>query len=108
MRLTRKNEAFLGGYQPLGDYTDLCSKFGPLEDIEEELGMDLTTYFHFYFGKPLFLKDSTGKIKKIKNTGWRYHPFRKSFIWFHKGMEKIQLFVKDYGKTWALIKEELE
>ena len=116
MRLTEKNNVHydIKKYEALcvaGDawnYYDAVDKLGKLEDIEEKLGVDLITYFHFLFGKPVFLKDSTGKIQEITNTGWRYHPFRKSFIWFHKGMEKIQLFIKGYGKTWALTKEELE
>jgi len=37
MRLTKKNEAFLGGYEPLAPYCDVTAKLGKLEDAEEEL-----------------------------------------------------------------------
>lgn len=115
MRLTRKNEAFLGGYQPLGDYAELCSKLGPLEDIEDELGVDLTVKLRVEMA-------IANKVKKNKDTEVFYigfdgsirrgffHKFFPTFITVLSDMEEqfFELHYKDYGKAWALTKEELE
>lgn len=45
-RLTEKNEMFRGGYKPLDDYAELCSKLGPLEDIEDKLGIGLNDFLN--------------------------------------------------------------
>jgi hypothetical protein len=69
-------------------------KFGELEDIEEELGIDLITLFKA-------LKNGIyGKVgKNIENI------LAPHFSWHNK---EIYIFkIQDYGKTWALTKEEL-
>ena len=91
-------------------------KLGKLEDIEEELGIDLITLFKAlkdgiwtnqeqwygdekqgkirFFQVRLLLEENA--IGCIHNSMW-------------KGEEVIRtLYFKDYGKTWALTKEELE
>ena len=91
-------------------------KLGTLEDIEEELGIDLITLFKAlkdgiwtnqeqwygdekqgkirFFQVRLLLEENA--IGCIHNSMW-------------KGKEVIRtLYFKDYGKTWALTKEELE
>ena len=78
-------------------------KLGQLEDIEDELGIGLSILFKA-------LKD--GIWVKTKNGISKHHT-----IHLHKWQQlKLCLFyhpyshlsIKDYGKTWALTKEELE
>lgn len=88
--------------------TKLCKKFGQLEDIEEELGIDLITLFkalkNGIYAK-VYIPMSFG-IKEIRfldveKTGLGLY---KNFIRTNYGLYQL----KDYGKTWALTKEELE
>ena len=99
MRLTRKRED--GKYLKTIKYIDECmNKLGQLEDIEEELGIELLTLF-----------------KALKNGIWIYdngNPFFTSRIKLvmqldaiHCSISDIEVLLKDYGKTWALTKEEL-
>lgn len=81
------------------DMNKALDKLSQLEDIEEELGIDLITLFKA-------LKD--GIYKKGRNNLKGYILFDNcpmlSFV--HKTIE-TQL-IEDYGKTWALTREELE
>lgn len=98
MRLTRKNEAFFGGYRPLVSYAELCSKFGPLEDIEDELGVDLVTIFYA-------LKDGIythyGFIRYVELS-------LLCDVWYFTNEEEgVAIPVETYGQFWSLTKEEL-
>lgn len=96
--------------------SDCIDKLGTLEDIEEEIGIDLFTLFKAlrngiwtnqeqcygdkkqgkirFFQVRLLLEENA--VGCIHNSMW-------------KGEEVIRtLYLKDYGKTWALTKEELE
>lgn len=82
---------------------DAIDKLGQLEDIEEELGIDLIIL-----------------LKAVKDGIWvrhpynsiDYEPFRIDYWIDYKtgeeGMMICGMEIKDYGKTWALTKEELE
>lgn len=80
-------------------------KLGQLEDIEEELGIDLKTLFKALNGC-YFLQISTKKICSdirptlIYQCGWHLKPNLTELPMIYA--------LKDYGKTWALTKEELE
>lgn len=88
-------------------YTLVEQTLGQLEDIEDELGIDLITLFKalkngFYAkGKEkknrfCYVSACFGSIE-LKNNGLKYSTISmKEFYYF-----------KDYGKTWALTKEEL-
>ena len=113
MRLTRKRED--GQYLKTIKSIDECmNKLGQHEDIEQELGIDLATLFKarngFYacdeeYDKVIFYEDDLwiniesemlGGSKLIKTEGnVRY-------------VSHSQCDFKDYGKTWALTREELE
>ena len=83
--------------------SDAINKLGQLEDIEEELGIDLITLFKVFSGKDIFIKESyTGEII---NRGSFYPNIRYKEI--HDGYS-WHLKFEDYGKTWALTKEELQ
>lgn len=91
-------------FEPNPEIVKECSiynKLADLEDIEEELGIDLITLF-----------------KAFKNGIWM--KFGDQIV-FHKAPDKTlgeniayfrrlfeKEYVQNYGKTWALTKEELE
>ena len=77
------------------------TKLGQLEDIEEELGIDLITLFKA-------LKNGV----YVKGLGYfRYADFDfEGKVIIYGDIDPIcgNEFLSDYGKTWALTKEELE
>ena len=90
------------------DTKELVNKLGQLEDVEEELGIDLITLFKA-FSQGIYVKE-LGR----KTTVWKYVDDEggKYLGAWHNDFEKehntIFVHLKDYGKTWALTKEELE
>lgn len=96
-------------FTQLAGYEGCLRKLGKLEDVEEKLGIDLITLFKA-------LKDgfyvrgedhkNTSKVSLVYNF---YDDKQWALLTFHYGYEAdIWLYLKDYGKTWALTKEELE
>ena len=80
-------------------------KLGQLENIEQELGIDLITLFKA-------LKDGVW-VKFWAGIGYYDKPFLRTDVKpysidfsFTSGFQHQKL--TDYGKTWALTKEELE
>lgn len=112
-RLTKK---YSNGYLPQYEretkenYYDLVYKLGQLEDIEdikEELGIDLITFSKVLKQKFVFNKE---KIKVDLLTIFFDFETNKLYIYGYikNTFEDVRLYAKDYGKTWALTKEELE
>lgn len=105
-RLTKKSKKDSLGYEAIKELVEennaspIIAKLGQLEDIEEELGIDLLILLkalkqgHIYsaeFGETdidLFFPD---------HDKWSFDDSKGNVF-----------YVKDYGKTWALTKEELE
>ena len=85
---------------------DLVNKLGQLEDIEDELGIDLITLFKANL-EGIYLKDFDGKspVPVMIRMGEITHTIT---LHTFNHLEKIMLKPEDYGKTWALTKEELE
>ena len=91
-------------------------KLGALEDIEEELGIDLITLFKalkdgIWTNQEQWYGDE--KQGKIRFFQVRLLLEENAIGCIHNSMWKgeeviITLYFKDYGKTWALTKEELE
>ena len=84
----------------------IYDKLFELEDIEEELGIDLVTLFKAL--KNGVYTDTDIHIDKNKASQHKHFHFNycvddKFTIWLGRPHE-----LKDYGKTWALTKEELE
>ena len=93
---------------------NIYNKLGQLEDIEEELGIDLITYFKIKNAEKVFVKEEYQSEK-----GWNtisemlVRPSKASIDVCYKGFVNIpecdeRLYLKDYGKTWALTKKELK
>lgn len=74
-------------------------KLKQLENIEEELGIDLITLFKA-------LKNGIIMDDVEYYTFLTYDEVTNSYCFKCGGWGKY--FLKDYGKTWALSKEELE
>ena len=83
------------------------TKLGQLEDIEEELGIDLITLFKALEKGIVVCCNNT--FGGERNVFILLTPDRLSieYKWkcLRKGTQKF--YFKDYGKTWALTKEEL-
>lgn len=103
MRLTE--ELPMGSYraktiylEPHRNEQECIYKLGQLEDIEDELGIDLITFFKIYNTDKVYIKG--------KDYYWKIKHYNRHSITV--GTNKtIYLPLKDYGKTWALTKEEL-
>lgn len=91
-------------------------KLGELEDIEEQLGVDLITLF-----KALNVRDGVW----VKDKEYGLCNWSMGQLWFGYNSSKSESFINpqiyflkdggysyfklsDYGKTWALTREELE
>ena len=101
------------------------TKLGKLEDIEQELGIDLITLLNV-IKNGFYVKDKSGYIDYRASYDNLGDEVKYAFIvdykhkelrWMHNYMcGRVHPFVygcptykfKDYGKTWALTKEELE
>ena len=78
----------------------LTHKLGQLEDIEEELGIDLITLFKA-LKDGVYYRNNQREINYAKNI-------RLSFAYKTLVVDRhIYKRLNDYGKTWALTKEEL-
>ena len=93
---------------------ELVDKLSQLEDIEEELGIDLVTLFKALKSKEVIYKRKRGIVHR-ETTLETYVILGLAFddeyygLWvYDKFGDEMLLYVKDYGKTWALTKEELE
>lgn len=78
-------------------------KIKELENIEQELGVDLITILKGLLADKLYFKSNkTGKIefKRPTASSIKY----KSIIF---AFDNTVVEFKDYGKTWALTKDEL-
>lgn len=103
-------DAVLTDVQLESAYQQCVDKLGQLEDIEEKLGCPIELYFKMCIeGTSLYSLPNSNVIQ------W-YHQYI-----YHKDFEGNVVFclklnstltplyyVKDYGKTWALTREELE
>ena len=85
-------------------YNKLCQ----YEDIEEELGIDLVTLFKA-FENGVYYKLESGTYIKFKGCLYK-KPHKLNVNLKNKSLSSgnYNYYFKDYGKTWALTKEELE
>ena len=103
-RLTEKNSIV-----PRDMMNAEYAKLADLEDIEEELGIDLITLFIALKNGVYYRFDKRSEITKMKKPMLRVIDDELCLIapkWITTTWMNVKL--KDYGKTWALTKEELE
>jgi hypothetical protein len=80
-----------------------------LQAIEEELGIDLITLFKAVKNR-VYAKVNTAIIKACVGLSYDFDDTKKwALLGFSYGYEAEEwLYFEDYGKTWALTREELE
>lgn len=77
-----------------------------LEDIEEENGIDLITLFKSLKG--IWVKSTNGDVYYVGSPYLCFSENEKRELELQFRVGDIWYKVKDYGKTYALTKEELE
>ena len=111
IRLTMKIEEGFYTTPNINSTDDLKYKLGKLEDIEEELGIDLIKVVELCkqvnSKKVVYTKEKWGidTLKILDELD--IELFSHRLYQNARGMY-VSLDLYDYGKTWALTKEELE
>lgn len=98
------------------DYLELVyNKLGQLEDIEEGIGVDLITLLKAQIQDTIYYKGYQFDYKIQECTviycAWIYIKGKPVYVLLlnnDKWLCGIHVHASDYGKTWALTKEELE
>lgn len=116
MRLTKHSKKDSLGYEAIKELvkqnnaSPIIAKLGQLEDIEDKLGIDLDTLYrafnHICYKKGNEIKHAC----HIALIDWAIYVLEESVVNDHIeiGVQGTRLELKDYGKTWALTKEESE
>lgn len=107
MRITRKKE---NGFYKLKEGQEIYGEedgirlvqiVGKFEDLEEELGIGLTKLFEILKSENIYANG-----KRYDNSNSLSYMGNSWLIFNHQAKQGFRF--KDYGKTWALTKEELE
>ena len=113
MKLTKKdikqsisNKYFIGArIVDKQMFATMCQELLEYKDIEEELGIDLITLFKALTKEYIFIKQDN-KIYE-NNVEFSINKDEKGWYINLEVCHFDKLYFKDYGKTWALTKEEL-
>ena len=91
---------------------EVIFKLGQLEDIEEELEMPIDKFFQALFGSAKMLKvwciHPHKGLQEVFLNSFENHETARYFNAFNIDVGSITLGLSQYGKTWALTREELE
>lgn len=98
------------------DYLKLVyNKLGQLEDIEEKIGIDLITLLKAQMQDTIYYKGYQFDYKIQECTviycNWIYIKGKLVYMLLLNNMRwgcGIQVYASDYGKTWALTKEDFK
>ena len=128
MRITVSEKVFKEMNLELGEINatkqyikEMYKKLAQLEDIEEELGIDLITFFkaitNGFYGTMYAVSKEYANAQnwepmfyELKNTDIKKYDGKLAVIHYLGRLSYADFLVyefKDYGKTWALTKEEL-
>ncbi len=111
IRLTKKIEEGFYTTPNINSTDDLKYKLGKLEDIEEELGIDLIKAVELckqvISKKVVYVKEEYG-IYTLKITEELDFELFNHRLYSNAHGIYVSLDLYDYGKTWALTREELE
>lgn len=111
MRLTIKDKEIRDNFN--AEY----AKLADLEDVEDKLGIDLVTLFKAIMNDGLVYIKFDDNLSKCFNGNnifvidigicckWNFKCYPCFTVPF--GTFEVTFYLKDYGKTWALTKEEL-
>ena len=83
-------------------------KLCDLEDIEEELGIDLIILFRASKYGIVFRDNETRNIRFAFNVKIDFYDKKLIDINLDEDTEPLYFSFENYGKTWALTKEELK
>lgn len=110
MRLTKKGKTipYTREYADADCIRKITRKLGQIEDIEDELGVELLTLARaskegIYVDEGKYCHTNDLVIRYVEGEKL---SFRSESIDFFLAVQIY--YYKDYGKTWALTKEELE
>ena len=111
MRLTLKNKEWACQLT-----TPMYDKLHDLEDIEEELGIDLITLFkalkNGIYGTMYGMPKGQDKVIFIEPRNFKLciHIDKPClyYVWGYPGPDGNHYYFKEYGKTWSIMKEDLE
>lgn len=96
-----------GNYGKITD-DQILNKLGQLEDIEEDLGIDLITLFKAQkIDQSIYLLDYDNTIYELDLAIIMSKYIEGYNLIVFDGFDNAYLPLKDYGKTWALTREEL-
>ena len=113
MRLTKKKQNGEYGYYEYSSESSsaINKKLGQLEDIEEELEMPIDKFFQVLFGSAKMFKvwyiDPHKGLQEVFLNSFENHETARYFNASNIDIGSITLGLSQYGKTWALTKEEL-
>lgn len=85
---------------------DMYNKLAELEDIEEELGIDSIILLKALKNEYIFIKQDN-KIYE-NDVEFSFNRDKKGWYINLEVCHFDKLYFKDYGKTWALAKKELQ
>ena len=101
-------------YEQINKGNACVEKLGKLEDLEEEIGIDFITLFKA-LKNGIYLKFGSEKITGVYYEHRAILPrhFDKDYKGYFIDLQlelsiNFNFYIKDYGKTWALTREELE
>lgn len=105
-----KDRKAFSGYGAMEDSKKIFNclqKLGQLEDIEDKIGVRLSALFEQPYCTIFVRKDYGKNYKNVieEHTLYSIIPQEKCII---VTFETIKFYFKDYGKTWALTREELK
>ena len=118
-RLTKNMDTqydFIGSYDTnIEEFTNnkklrisVMNKLGQLEDMEEELKIDLITLFKAS-KQGIFVKEQNTNEKEVDFEEITLDLDNKLLLFRHPRKEIGKgRYISQYGKTWALTREELE
>lgn len=120
--LKTKDGTILSKYEPKKEVIEECNRYNKLadlEDIEEELGIDLVTLFKVLNSKELYKKGVFTNFVTKPEEKIVKREFKQIYLINFLDAKEIRieivgnsyreaLYFENYGKTWALTKEELE
>ena len=87
-------------------HNKIVDKLGRYEDIEEKIGCPIDLYFKMcVFGTELYSRPHIDVVQY--HHIYKYSIEHKCFCLNVRGQLTPLYYVKDYGKTWAITREEL-
>ena len=89
---------------------EVVQKLGQLEDLEEELGCDLLTWYRLLMSniKTIYVIDDDDEIVKKEIDDSEYHGFFVGGDYCFMDEDGSEYYPRNFNKIWFLTKEEAE